>query len=179
MAAFRKDRQRGIVVGFDTLESTWLMDLSFSLFLYNALIFLTGSEFDTQLGCRGEELLTLEAPNAVSEFRLLRPDGDTDTQKGEGGWLRYPRTDALGPYAISWDELDESGTRQTVERTLPVNLLAPGESDIAPRKELHIAGQSISAEDAPTRTHVRDLWPWLIALALMLLVGEWYYYHRR
>lgn len=180
IAAFRSDQGRGLVVGFDTLESTWMTDLSYSLFLYNALMYLSGSEYDSQQGCRSEELLTLHAPAVTSQFHVARPDGADESVNAEGeGWLRYAKTDELGPFQVSWEEADESGTPLQLHRTIPVNLLAAGESDVEPRRTLRIAGQSVSAADAPTRTHVRDLWPWLVALVLVLLLGEWFYYHRR
>ena len=58
-----------------------------------------------------------------------------------------------------------------------VNLLQSRESDIAPRTELISGEQSIPA--ASVRKENREIWPWILAAGLGLLLIEWHVYCRR
>lgn len=179
ISTFLTPTAKGVVVGFDSLESTWHTDLSYSLFLHNALVFASESEYKRDHLVRGEELLVLRAPRAASKFQVERPDGRTDEVAGDDGWLRYSRTDVLGPYRVSWQELDPNDEPQLQVRQVPVNLLSSAESEIEPQPALQIAGRAIEGREAPRRTRIQDLWPWLLALALALLLVEWFCFHRR
>lgn len=180
IVAFRTASSRGLVVGFDSLESTWHTDLSYSLFLYNALMFLAEGHAEAARPVRAQELLTLRAPAVGSRFRVKRPDGATVERSAEaGGWLRYPETDLLGVYDVRWVEADEDGAEVERSSSLPVNLVSPLESAIAARPSISISGRSVEGKRVPNATRIEDLWPWLITLALLCLMGEWYYFHRR
>lgn len=180
IALFQSPRQRGLVVGFDLLQSTWPTDLSFSLFLHNALGYLAGTEFSVENVVRAGELLTLQAPAVRGGFRLERPDGQRFEQAAEAdGWLRSTATDALGPYRVFWQEPDAQGVLREREHVLCVNLLSPAETDLTPRDTIEVSGQALAAGVPQRGVTVQDVWPWVLALALGLLLLEWRYYHRR
>ncbi|MGE3165583.1 MAG: VWA domain-containing protein [Planctomycetota bacterium] len=180
ISSFRTATSRGITVAFDSLQSTWHTDLGYSLFLYNALMFLAESDLQREATVRSEELLSVRAPASTTPFRIRAPDGTRVERSGDAqGWLRYTETEILGPYEVAWEERGEDGAVVESSRVIPVNLLVPQESDITPRPSLAISGRAVEGAQVRSTTRVADLWPWLIALALLCLLGEWYYFHRR
>jgi hypothetical protein len=58
-----------------------------------------------------------------------------------------------------------------------VSLLAVEETDNRMRDRMEVGGRDFAAMAASERN--ADLWPWLAALALALLVLEWVIYNRR
>ncbi|MCI0737550.1 MAG: hypothetical protein L0Y72_00805, partial [Gemmataceae bacterium] len=62
-------------------------------------------------------------------------------------------------------------------RNFSVNLLDANESNIEPRDEIRIGNERISA--GQDRPQPRDLWKWILVLALVLLLVEWYIYTKR
>jgi hypothetical protein len=58
-----------------------------------------------------------------------------------------------------------------------VNLFSPAESSLAPAQSLRL-GQVTIESAAEENVGQRELWPQLAALALVVLVVEWWIYHR-
>ncbi|MFN0059657.1 MAG: vWA domain-containing protein [Planctomycetota bacterium] len=179
IATYSAAGQRGIVVSFDTLQSNWPVQLSFPLFLYNAVAYLTTAEGATGMSLRCEELLTVRVPRTVKTCELHRPDGRRDVVEPDAtGTVRYADTNALGPYLVSWrPAVAASPDIADEQEVIPVNLLAARESDLTPVTRLEIAGQQISSSQQP-RPVSREYWPWVLALALLVVCVEWNFYHR-
>ena len=60
-----------------------------------------------------------------------------------------------------------------------VNLLDEKESDIAPFDEIKLSGQTLPARsNSLTHSNV-PLWPYAVALALILACVEWFVYNSR
>ncbi len=59
-----------------------------------------------------------------------------------------------------------------------VNLVSAEESNVEPRNALDIPGERVEAR--PSEEVVfREYWPWLLLVAIALLLLEWWIYHRR
>jgi hypothetical protein len=59
-----------------------------------------------------------------------------------------------------------------------VNLFDPQESQIKPRPVIQLGLEVFNAAQ-PDQPSQRELWPWLASLALVVLILEWWAYHRR
>jgi hypothetical protein len=57
-----------------------------------------------------------------------------------------------------------------------VNAFAPERSAIAPQAHLALAGSAASGQTVPLRHG--EIWTWLAVLALAVLTGEWWVFHR-
>ena len=68
-------------------------------------------------------------------------------------------------------------TGQRPAGSFAVNLFDAAESAIAP-KELIQAGQTAVADNDEGDVGQRELWPWLLAIALLLLLIEWWVHYR-
>jgi hypothetical protein len=107
---------------------------------------------------------------AVKQVEVTDPDRnphDLDSTRPRTDFA-FTKTDRLGVYQARWN----GGARP-----FAVNLLDPDESDLQPRESLKIGEAQITAGEA--HAQFRDLWKWIAAAALVLLVAEWYIYNRR
>ena len=67
------------------------------------------------------------------------------------------------------------GTNETV---FCVNLLDAAESNIKPRDELQL-GKYTKVSATTTKRANMEVWRTIAALGLLVLLAEWWYYHRR
>lgn len=150
--------------------TTWMLKLSFPVFLRNVLYELGRIE-DTAAAenTRPGEVRTIRPPASVASTEVTRPDGARESvRRGAGGEFLYNSTERAGIYGVSWP----GG-----EQRFAVNLLDADESNLQPRDEVLLGSQGLA--DAPPRRQSHELWKWGVAVALVLLALEWAAYHRR
>ncbi|MCZ7669588.1 MAG: hypothetical protein M5U34_21635 [Chloroflexi bacterium] len=87
--------------------------------------------------------------------------------------LIFPETDQVGLYHVSLR--DSAGTQAA--GGFAVNLFSPAESAIAPADALNIGQVAVETDD---EGHVgqREWWPWLLLVALLILLVEWWVHFR-
>jgi hypothetical protein len=115
----------------------------------------------------------------------LQPDPRADILQ-----VRDPAGDstsiALTPGAPVGIELTRSGIYTLTElagsttlysTALPVNAGAPAESSLGPRPLPNLEPVAAQAGAADVEAPPQQLWPWLVALALAVLLFEWLYVH--
>jgi hypothetical protein len=153
------------------LTTDWPLQPSFPLFFRNVLYTLgkvddavrpAGVQPGDPMVLRPEAgvetlLVTPPGQSAVKLERGLRPDfvfGDTD----RAGVYKYQAPD--GPW-----------------HSFTVNLLDSNESNIEPRDEIRIGSDRIVT--GQERSQPREIWKWVLLLAVGLLVVEWVVYNRR
>lgn len=159
--------RRHIVVSFDLRQSNWPLHVSFAIFMQNAVDYLTARS-SVQAGqmIRTGETMTMQAAPATAKVELSGPESRTIEVRGDG-------TVTIGP-------LDRVGVYQA--RGLPAestpiiaNLLSETESNLLPVEEVNI-GHEAAAAQTLDRSVPRELWPWLVAVALGVLGFEWVVY---
>jgi len=173
VALLRRKGSVFLLVGFDCLQTNWPFKPGFILFCYNATSFLGMQRAQTDLENlkAGEPIVVEDVPAGT----LVTIDGPGFTGKKErsspAGTLRFTGTDRVGVYRLR--EPDQP------VRVFSVNLLDERESEIAPLKEIKLSGQTLPASSNPvTRSNV-PLWPYAVALALILACVEWFVYNSR
>ena len=165
-------RQRIVWLGFDTLESTWPLRISFPIFIANAVDWLNPASIQaSQLLVKAGEPLRQALNEPVPSAEVTFPDGrkralavDTNAQE-----LVFGDTARQGVYHLTL------GTNQTV---FCVDLLDSAESDTHPRAELNF-GRFGNVTATTMRRANLEIWRWIAALGLAVLMFEWWYYHRR
>jgi hypothetical protein len=165
-------RQRIVWVGFDVLESTWPLRISFPIFIANAVDWLNPASIQAGqlLVHAGDPFrFALGEPARAAEVALpdeTRKRIEVDPNARE---LVFGDTTKQGVYRLS------VGTNQTV---FCVNLLDAAESDTRPREELDF-GKFGSVTATTMRRASLEMWRWIAAIGLAVLLFEWWYYHRR
>ena len=173
-----------VVVGFTLLEldddgetvinSDWPNKLSFPLFMQNALTWLGGaSKFSASGGTTPGELVTFRTHVPSQSVSVENPDGrSTRLKPRKDNTFVYSSADETGIYSVSNNET------KVLDQLLAVNLLDPRESNLTVRDELNIGYEEIekTVEEVPAR---KEYWTWVILVALVILLLEWYIYNRR
>ena len=164
-------RQKIVWIGFDTLQSTWPLRISFPMFIANAVDWLNPEAAkSSQLMVHGGEPFryALTQPAATAEVTL--PDGTKRTlTPGAAREIVFGETGKQGIYRM------RVGTNEV---TFCVNVLDAAESNTKPREELDFGKFNTVGTTALTRSNV-DLWRWIAAAGLAVLMFEWWFYHRR
>jgi hypothetical protein len=87
----------------------------------------------------------------------------------EGRTLYFSDTERRGIYTV---------TGPKFKKEFAVNLLSRDESATMPQDRMQIGNRPVLAGTGTVRT-ARELWRWLVLLALVILGIEWWVYHRR
>lgn len=165
--------RRLAVLTFDLRQSDLPLQVAYPILFSNLINYLVPpAAFDASQALRPGDSLTLVPPPGVERIVVAAPSGNLYTLFPSAASLTFTNTDETGYYAVNF--LFKDATRAEY---FAVNLFDPSESNIRPRATLRI-GQATLAPAAAEQTGLRELWPWLIALALMVLVMEWMVYHR-
>ena len=164
--AWERGRTKAVVVPFSILDSNWPLRLSFPLFVMNALNWLRESSRVVQ---QPGEPLRLRLGENEREVEVAGPDGKREKLGGEPGRdVVYGATQRCGLYTV---------TRGAESRPVALNLLDPAESRGMPAKELKLSTGKVTASTASAP--VRPYWRWFALAVALLLIGEWFVYHRR
>ena len=115
--------------------------------------------------------------NLASRFdavEVVSPSGEKlQLDRNGGPQLIYTQTEEMGFYKVKPVES---------ERTLQmftVNLFSERESNIAPEQEVMIGAQNVEANAQQKDIARIEYWRWILAIALVILVLEWYMYNKR
>ncbi len=176
IALHREGRNTHLVIGFDVLQSNWPLQVSFPIFLSNAMRFLAvGSEMNVR------QAYSPGASPVIPRMNLQRLGGDSRSIRLTGPVSQSVTVPETGDFALP--PLDRVGV-YTLEPAVPqfehiaVNLLDPNESNLIPAPDAPGGiGEVATAGGGQVRL---ELWWWIIAcLALPLLLIEWWVYTRR
>jgi hypothetical protein len=165
-------RQRIVWVGFDTLESTWPLRVSFPIFIANAVDWLNPAAIQAgQLLVKAGEPLRQALNEPVKAADVTFPDSSRKTLALDPNAREFVFGDTAkqGVYHLN------IGTNQT---TFCVDLLDSAETDTHPRAELNF-GKFGNVTATTMRRANLEIWRWIAAIGLAVLMVEWWYYHRR
>jgi Ca-activated chloride channel homolog len=166
------DQHHLLWIGFDPLQSTWPLRISFPIFIANAVEWLDpASAGNSRLTVQSGEPLRLGLMQAVTTAKVTRPDGSTRDLSFEKPTreILFGDTGLQGSYRL------QAGTNDVV---FCVNLLDGVESDIRPRDELPMGKFGSVAATRLKRANV-ETWRWIALAGLAVLLLEWWWYHKR
>jgi len=172
LLAGERARQRVIWIGFNLLHSSWPLRISFPIFIANAVEWLNPATANAaQFQVRAGDPIRFSPATPLTNATLRLPDGSRrnvtlDTAAGE---LVFGETQHQGVYQL------EAGTNKVA---FCVNLLDSVETDTTPRAELNF-GKYTRVRATTVKQASLEVWRWIAAAGLGLLLFEWWYYHRR
>jgi len=159
-----------LLAPFDVLQSNWPFEPGFVLFCHNAMNFLSMQVGqDQQGGLDVGQPIVVEGLKPETAVKVTAPGSPAvESKTTSAGVMRFPATDRVGVYSVDVSE--------EPARFFAVNMLDADESEIEPRKEIVLAGQTVQAQQSVARANL-PVWPWLVGLALMLACAEWLAYN--
>lgn len=166
------DRRRVLWLGFDTLQSTWPLRVSFPIFIANAVEWLNPATAGAaQFLVRAGDPLRLPLAAPVGEARVRLPDGAERrlTVDANAREVVFGETARRGVYRLA------AGTNEVA---FAVNLLDAAETDTTPQPEIRF-GRYARAQATTLRPADLELWRWIAAAGLAVLLFEWWFYHKR
>ena len=165
---------RYLLAAFDLADTDLLSRPAWPIFLQNVVTAAVGAGLvEAARRVTPGDTLTVPVPPGATRARVYRPDGATDTlEVADRQSIPYARTQEVGFYRVVFD--DPAGT----EERFAANLLSPVESWVAPSEALAVGGRAVEPFTGVVRVN-RPLWPWLAGAGLLLLMAEWWVYHRR
>lgn len=181
IVAGERGEGRSIWVGFPLLESDMPLRIAFPIFLTNSLEWLSARPGAAAGGItRPGEIVALAAPGQTGTIRIKRPDGGNDSvpaARSTGTPALYDRADRVGVYRAS----GSGGFLQT----FAVSLISPAETRVTPTQKPQVTvldAPSSGATEPVTGSSVtvrREIWQYAAAIVLVILCGEWLFFHRR
>lgn len=177
LLAGEREGRRIVVLAFDLHLSDLPLNIAFPLLLSNMIEYLlpvSGVQLTT-----GQPIVAPVDPS-IEEVRMIRPDGRVVSSRDgqvqvQTNQTFYTNTDVPGVYTLE----ERRGNEVIASRHFAVNLFAPDESRIEPRRDLSIpqisGAQSTVVRERDGR---QEIWRWLALVALIVLLIEWLYYQR-
>jgi len=164
------------LVGGERIGTNWPVRPSFPVFVLNALAYLGGNrEVDRTGTVSPGQPIVLRPETAARELSVLPPGaGATPLSVARDKHNEFPftATGRVGLYRA------REGDRE-VDR-FAVNLFDPRESKIPIQADRKLKiGHDVIASGTGWEEHRRDVWKWIVAGALAILLFEWYIYNRR
>ena len=183
MAIAPRKSYEDVVLGFPFMTSEegktfynteWTKRLSFPVFIKNLVEYLGNvRQGQGDSGNRPGESFTFRSTGFAPHIRITPPSGRVRTIPPTADNLfSFSETDQLGTYEV------REGDREQVSQYFSVNIFDAQESQLAPKPEIETQWETIEGQSAwlPMR---REFWKWIVVLALVVLLVEWYIYNRR
>jgi len=175
LIAGEQANRRVAVLAFDLHRSDFPLQVAFPVLMSNLMSWYAPSQiFDAGDGLSPGQPLSIRPLADTSAIVVERPDGETQSFEATAAPLVYADTETLGLYRVTLegdDALQGGGV-------FAVNLFAPEESRIAPSDTITLGETAIGATVEEEAVGQREFWPWLALVGLLVLLLEWYVYHR-
>jgi len=170
IADVSRDGRRIAVAAFNIEDTNWPLRLSFPLFLQNLTAWALPRGQERNPSIQTGEPLAILAENGAATCDVTGPDDIHESIPLDPTRPAYlARTARAGLYHVA----QSAGTR-----TVAVNLLDATESAITPADTIQIGRSDVQGVGEAAREN-RELWRWLVAAAVAVLVLEWWLYSRR
>lgn len=177
---------RALVVPFDAQRSTWPLHLSWPVFNAAAVRYLgldTGGAESGSRVLRPGSVLSDRLPPGAQDVTIISPDGTrSPLEPAPDGRIVFGPIRTSGTYSVTWSGATTGsdavqGSRGV--RTYAVSLLDPDESNVSARDRLELAAASVVATESGTTRAAQRLWPYLLLLAILIMLFEWWVYNRK
>jgi len=160
-----------VVVGFDPYESNWMALVSYPLFMQNCMRWFE----QLRLRDRRHNVLvggTIVAAPQEEPPVVVRPDGRREPMtRVANGEFSYADIDTAGLYRVT-------GLRKEGERRVAANLFDTEEADLSVRENPITETRSVRRASLADQLN-KEYFRYLLIAALVLLLLEWFVYHRR
>lgn len=150
--------------------------IAFPLLVANIASWLNpGRAFAAPAGLAPGDPVAITPGPETTAVVVERPDGDLWLQPVAGGGpLLFGETAEPGLYRVA---LRSRGGERPAGQ-FAVNLFQPGESRLLPAPSLRLGQTTVEQPEEGENVGQRELWPWLAALAVLVLFVEWWVYYR-
>jgi hypothetical protein len=169
-----RNGQRIALLNFDLRDSDLPLQIAFPILMANLTGWLSpGRAFDAPTGLQPGDPVSIAPAASSTAVTVIKPDGSSWTAEVGEGEIIFAETQQLGLYQVLLR--DNAGERAA--GSFAVNLFNPIESAIAPAETVQVGQTAVNPEDEGD-VGQRELWPWLLAIAFVVLLVEWWVHFR-
>lgn len=162
------------LITFRLQDSDLPLQIAFPVLMANITGWLNpGRAFDAPTGLTPGTPVNITPGAGTTHVLVEKPD--------ETAWVAE-----VGEEAVIFAETQQPGLYQVILRdtngdqpagSFAINLFSPAESAIGPAPAIVLGQTAVETADEDD-VGQRELWPWLAALAFIILLVEWWVYHR-
>ena len=164
------DNRRVAVLTFDLHDSDLPLQVTFPVLMANLLNYLSPAQsFTSPDGLQPGQSVDLRATGGETSLVVQDPSGARFAAPAGQADFNFDHTQRLGLYTLY--------AGQKVLGYFAVNLFDPAESNITPQPAIRLGSSDVTAA-APQELGQLEIWPWLAAAAFIILLIEWWVYHR-
>jgi hypothetical protein len=157
--------RRLVVLGFGLAQSDLPLKVEFPILLANSIAWLAGREADTdQRAVRAGEPVTVKS--ATGQASITTPEGNDRQIEIRDGSGIFAETLRAGIYRVAGGP------------GFAVSLLSESETSTEPKDSIRTRAGEIAGQTEEF-TSEREVWRWVALAALIVLMFEWWVYHRR
>jgi hypothetical protein len=173
----QRDGHRIAFINFDLRDSDLPLQIAFPILMANITGWLSpGRAFDAPTGLQPGDPVSITPGASSTAVVVVKPDGEIWTTEVGEGEIVFAETDQLGLYQVRLRDGGLGGEERPAG-SFTVNLFNPAESAIQPVAAVQV-GQTAVTTTEESDVGQRELWPWLVALAFVALLLEWWVHHR-
>lgn len=161
-----------IVVGFDIFESEWPFNISFPIFIANTISWY--KNINNKHNVVSGEVAKIQFWENVNQVDITTSNKEKFNEKIKTNNMRFANTNIVGVYKFdAYNKNDE----KIETRNIAVNLFSSKESNIAPITTLTIQKKNIVSRNFLAIN--REIWFYLLLIAVVFLLLEWHLFHKR
>jgi hypothetical protein len=169
-----RNGHRLALMNFDLRDSDLPLQIAFPILMANLTGWLSpGRAFDAPTGLQPSDPVSIAPGASSTAVSVIKPDGTSWTAEVGESDIIFAETGQLGLYQVLLR--DTAGERPA--GSFAVNLFNPAESAIAPAEIVQVGQTAVTADDEGD-VGQRELWPWLLGIAFVVLLLEWWVHFR-
>ncbi|HLH74628.1 MAG TPA: VWA domain-containing protein [Chloroflexota bacterium] len=167
--------QRVIGLTFDLQQSNLPLSASFPIFISNVMQFLVPPSVARQDSLMPGSPAVIQIRPGVDRVVVQGPANQHWEIHPSGSSLSFTQTSLAGLYQAT----EYIGSQSVATQQFAVNMFSPSESDLRPRANLVDHDSASAPTPAEQRPIIHEYAPWLLLLVVPLMLGEWWWFHRR
>ncbi|MBE3559407.1 MAG: BatA and WFA domain-containing protein [Ktedonobacteraceae bacterium] len=174
LLAGEQNNKRMAVLAFDLHASDLPLQPSFPILVHN----LTQWFLPPPVGGDGQIApgvpVTIQLWPGADKVTITGPGADQQPVQVGPPVMPFTRTDQTGIYQVT-----QHVRGQNLNGAFVINLFNPAQSRLAPAKALPVLHSTDFTPGGNTISHeLREIWPWIAALLLLVLCAEWWLFSR-
>ncbi len=169
------DGRRVVGLTFDLRQSNLPLSAAFPILVSNVMRYLIPPTVTQSASLAPSAPAIIQPRPGVDRVVIEGPGNQRWTIVPSDQVIRFDRTDRVGLYQAT----EFVGSQSVAVQQFAVNLFDPAESDLRPRARLADRDSAIEVSSTQKVPVVHEYAPWLLLLAIPLLLGEWWWFHRR
>jgi Ca-activated chloride channel family protein len=166
--------QRNAVLGFDLHDTDLPLQPAFPIMMLNMLNWFLPAPVGGNGQVSAGLPVSVQSWPGANQVTITGPDQQATTVGPPFPVIPYTKTNDVGIYQVT-----QHVHGQKLNGAFTVNLFSPIQSQLAPAKSLPI-NHSVNVATNPTLVshQLREIWPWIAAILLLILCAEWYLFSR-